>query len=197
MSIVAIQGIRGSYSEQATRKMFGTAAEILECENFSDAFRTLLENRAEYAVIPFKNKIVGAIETPHELLKNTDLKILDELHLEVRHVLAGTSSATFENLKTVRSHVEALKQCRKFLSGNHNLQQIIGADTASSIRRIVEENDAQNAAIGSERAAEIYGAKIIKENIADDTENWTTFYLLSQRKNEEIFKPQIYTDRRG
>lgn len=178
MSIVAIQGVRGSYSEEATIKLLGESAEILECEKFEDAFHSLIESRAEYAVIPFTNKIVGAIETPNALLKNSELKILDELPLEVRHVLVGTSDAQFENLKTVRSHVEALKQCRRFFSNNLNLQQIIGADTASSIRRIVEENNPQNAAIGSRRAAEIYGAKILKENIADDLENWTTFYLL-------------------
>lgn len=178
MSVVAIQGVRGSYSEEAARVMFGTSADILECLKFEDAFQSLLESRAEYAVIPFKNKIVGAIETPHELLKNTDLKILDELPLAVRHVLVGTNDAKFESLTSVRSHVEALKQCRKFLSNHQNLQQIIGADTASSIKRVVEENDSRNAAIGSRRAAEIYGAKILQENIADDAENWTTFYLL-------------------
>ncbi len=178
MSVVAIQGVRGSYSEEATLKLLGASAEILECHRFEDAFQSLLENRAEFAVIPFRNKIVGAIETPHRLLKNTNLKILDELPLEVRHVLVGTNDAEFENLISVRSHVEALKQCRKFFSNRQNLQQIIGADTASSIKRIVEENDAQNAAIGSRRAAEIYGAKILREEIADEAENWTTFYLL-------------------
>ena len=178
MNVVAIQGVRGSYSEEATFKLLGEAAEILECRKFEDAFQSLLQNRAEYAVIPFSNKIVGAIETTHELLKKTDLKILGELPLEVRHVLVGTNEAQFENLKSVRSHVEALKQCRNFLTNNSQLNQIIGADTASSIRRIVEENNPANAAIGSRRAAEIYGAKILRENIADDTENWTTFYLL-------------------
>lgn len=178
MSIVAIQGVRGSYSEEATHRLLGKSAEILECQKFEDAFQSLLENRAEYAVIPFSNKIVGAIATPHELLQNSDLKILDELPLEVRHVLVGTNDAKFEDLKSVCSHVEALKQCRRFLSSNQNLEQIIGADTASSIRRVVEENDLCNAAIGSKKAAEIYGAKILKENIADDAENWTTFYLL-------------------
>ncbi|MCY7347877.1 MAG: hypothetical protein LH614_16895 [Pyrinomonadaceae bacterium] len=178
MSVVAIQGVRGSYSEEATFRLLGASIEILECEKFADAFQSLLENRAEYAVIPFVNKIVGAIETPHELLKNSDLKILDKLPLEVRHVLVGTNDAEFENLQSVRSHVEALKQCRVFLTQNRQLNQISGADTASSIRRIVAEDDARNAAIGSQRAAEIYGAKILKENIADEAENWTTFYLL-------------------
>ena len=105
---------------------------------------------------------------------------MDELHLEVRHVLVGTNAARFENLKSVRSHVEALKQCRKFLSVNPDLQPVIGADTASSIRRIVEENITQHSAIGSRRAAEIYGAKILRENIADETKNQTTFYLLQR-----------------
>ena len=180
MSIVAIQGVRGSYSEEATRKMCGAAAEILECAGFEEAFQSLLENRAEYAVIPFQNKIVGAIKSTNDLLKLTKLKIADKLPLEVRHVLVGTDDARFEDLKSVCSHIEALKQCRAFLSNQQHLRRVIGADTASSIRQIVEENESQNAAIGSRRAAEIYGAKILRENIADDTENWTTFYLLKK-----------------
>ena len=179
MNLVAIQGICGSYSEEAAYKLLGRRAGILECVDFQQTFDALLSKRANYAVIPFKNKIVGEIETPHILLSQTNLRILEELPLEVRHVLVGTNRARFENLRQVRSHVEALKQCRKFLSENRKLRQIIGADTASSIRRIVEENTAENAAIGSRRAVEIYGGKILKENIADDLENWTTFYLIS------------------
>ncbi|CAN5248588.1 hypothetical protein BH10ACI1_BH10ACI1_11740 [soil metagenome] len=178
MSLVAIQGIKGSYSEEATLKLFGGKARILECADFAETFQTLQSGNANYAVVPLKNKIVGEIESAVSLFKKTALRVLDELPLEVRHVLVGTQNATFENLKTVRSHIEALKQCRKFLSEHNQFQQIIGADTASSIRRIVDENNAENAAIGSRRAAEIYGAKILKENIADDLENWTTFYLI-------------------
>jgi len=178
MSLIAIQGVKGSYSEEAVLKMFGNTAQILECEDFAEMFQTLQNGNANYAVVPLKNKIVGEIEIAVNLLKQTSLKVLDELPLEVRHVLVGTQNAEFESLKSVRSHVEALKQCRNFLSKHAQLQQNIGADTASSVRRIIEENAAENAAIASRRAAEIYGAKILKENIADDLENWTTFYLI-------------------
>lgn len=178
-NLVAIQGIKGSYSEEAARKLFpGKKAQVLECLNFEQTFDAVVSKRANYAVVPFKNKIVGEIETTHILLEQTDLRILEELPLEIRHVLVGTKNASFENLKSVRSHVEALKQCRIFLSKHQKFRQVIGADTASSIRRIVEENNVENAAIGSRRAAEIYGAKILQENIADSLENWTTFYLL-------------------
>ena len=178
MSLVAIQGVRGSYSEEATHKILGADAEILECVDFEATFLAIELGKARWAVVPVENKIVGEIETPQRLLKRSGLRILERLPLEVRHVLVGTEDSKFENLVTVRSHVEALKQCRRFLSANKHLTQVIGADTASSIRRIVDEAVSTNAAIGSRRAAELYGAKILRENIADDLENWTTFYLI-------------------
>ena len=178
MSVVAIQGVKGSYSEEATQKILGGDAEILECSDFEAAFSAVEHGIAAWAVIPVENKIVGEIEIPQRLLKQSSLRILERLPLEVRHILAGTPDAEFENLTSVRSHVEALKQCQRFLSSHKNITQIIGADTASSVRRIVDENILVNAAIGSRRAAELYGAKILRENIADDIENWTTFYLI-------------------
>ena len=178
MSVVAIQGVRGSYSEEATLRIMGDSAEILECHDFAETFSAIDSKRAEFAVLPVRNKIVGEIETPIDLLRKSGLRVLDQLPLEVRHVLAGTQDAEIEHLISVRSHIEALKQCGKFLSTHGNLTQLIGADTASSVRRVVNAGVAENAAIGSRRAAEIYGAKILREDISDDIENWTTFYLI-------------------
>lgn len=175
---VAIQGIKGSYGEEAARKIFGAAAEIVECADFELTFQAVLSEKARYAVVPFINKIVGAIEKPHALLKQTKLRILDECSLDIRHVLIGTRNGSREDLEIVRSHPEALKQCRHFLAKNPNLRQISGADTASCVRQIVEENNRAQSAIGSCRAAKIYRAKILEKDIADDAENWTVFYLL-------------------
>jgi prephenate dehydratase len=178
MSLAAIQGVRGSYSEDATFRILGANTDILECADFEETFQAIASRKAEYAVVPVRNKIVGEIEATVALMKANRFRVLDELPLQVKHVLVGTPDANFENLRTVRSHVEALKQCKRFLSGYPQITQVIGADTASSVRRIVEGAKAENAAIGSVRAAEIYGAKIIREDVADDLENWTTFYLL-------------------
>ncbi|MBC7900995.1 MAG: hypothetical protein H7070_13195 [Saprospiraceae bacterium] len=178
MNLVAIQGVRGSYSEEATIKILGKDAEILECEDFEATFSAIEIGTAKWGVVPVENKIVGKIEIPRRLLKRSGLRILEKLPLKVRHVLAGTGDSEFEDLISVRSHVEALKQCRRFLSANSHIVRVIGADTASSVRRIVDEGVPTNAAIGSRRAAELYGAKILRENIADDIDNWTTFYLI-------------------
>jgi len=178
MSLIAIQGIRGSYSEEAAEKMFGEDVRILECADFEQTFAAVLQRKTVYALVPLKNKIVGEIKSATAILNKTDLKILEEFSLEIRHVLIGASTAEFSKLQTVASHEEALKQCRKFLSEHTNLQTETGRDTASCVKKVVEENDFKKAAIGSRRAAEIYGGKILKENIADEAENETTFYLI-------------------
>jgi prephenate dehydratase len=178
MTRVAIQGVIGSYSEEAVRAIFGDEATIVECHDFDATFAAIDNGMVDNAVIPVENKIVGPISGAVDLLESKNYNVLERMPLKVRHVLAGTRDAKFEDLVSVRSHVEALKQCRTFLAANPNLTQVVGADTASSIRRIVEEGDSTHAAIGSRRAADLHGAEIIRENIADDIDNWTIFYLI-------------------
>jgi prephenate dehydratase len=175
---VAIQGINGSYSEEAAHLLLGADASIVECRDFETTFDAVRRGEAEGAVVPVENKIVGRIGQSTDLLEAGGFRVLDKLPLKVLHVLAGTADAKIEKLVSVRSHVEALKQCRRFLTSHPQLKQVIGADTASSIRRIVEEGHPAKAAIGSRRAAELYGATILAEGIADDEDNWTTFYLI-------------------
>ena len=177
MNSVAIQGIHGSYSEAAARQLRPNA-EIVECRDFAETFRAVETGKAGYAVVPVENKIVGEIEGTASVIKSGRFRIVERIQIGVEHVLAGTENAEFGTVATVRSHVEALKQCRKYIGANPRWIEVIGSDTASSVKRIVEQGDPANAAIGSRRAAEIYGAKIIAENIADDDGNWTAFCLI-------------------
>ncbi len=182
MSRVAIQGIKGSYSEEAKDRLAGRNAELVECKDFRSTFEALRIGKADLAVVPVSNKIVGEIKQPADEIRSGSFKVLDQLPLRVDHVLLGTPNADIRELDTVCSHVEALKQCRKFLDSHPDWSQIICADTAAGVRRVVKGKDRRNAAIGSRRAAEIYGAKILAEHIADDVDNWTTFYLIGTQE---------------
>lgn len=183
MSIVAIQGVRGSYSEEATRNLLGEDAEIVECLDFAATFNAVANSQAEFAVVPVENKIVGEIAGAVNLLRQGKFTVHDRFVLRVEHILAGTVHSSLNRIATVRSHSEALKQCGRFLGERKGWKLIVGADTASSIRRIVEEGVSEDAAVGSRRAAEMYGANILAEEIADDLDNWTTFLLIG--KNTE------------
>ncbi|PYT01004.1 MAG: hypothetical protein DMF63_04905 [Acidobacteria bacterium] len=175
---VAIQGVRGSYSEEAATNIFGEDTSIVECSNFEATFAAVREGNADHAVIPIENKIVGRIAATSKLLRTNRNRVIEKLPIRVRHVLAGVPYASFEDVVSVRSHIEALKQCRRFFTKHPNIRQVVGADTASSIRNVVRDGDESNAAICSRRAAELYGADIILETIADDVDNWTVFYVI-------------------
>jgi prephenate dehydratase len=178
MTRVAIQGVRGSYSEEAAMNLFGVDTRIVECANFEATFAAVRHGDADHAVIPVENKIVGRIAATNKLLRVNHNRVIDKLPIRVRHVLAGVPGATFDDVVSVRSHIEALKQCRRFFAKNPDIRQVVGADTASSIRNVIREGDVANAAICSRRAADLYGADIILDAVADDVDNWTVFYVI-------------------
>lgn len=174
----AIQGTRGSYSEMAAIKALGSDIEILGCDTFDEAFAILRSGLAEYAVIPKRNSTVGEIVSTKEHLKAADIEVIDTLDVEVRHVLAGSVEASFEDITHVYSHPEALRQCSEFLEATPQLTPVEAVDTAASLRDIVWENDVRSAAICSEAAAELYGGVILKRDVADTKDNITTFVVL-------------------
>ena len=67
MSIVAIQGIKGSYSEEAAVKLLGKDASIAECDDFAETFAAFESKSADYVVVPVENKIVGTIQMPADI----------------------------------------------------------------------------------------------------------------------------------
>jgi prephenate dehydratase len=178
MTRVAIQGVRGSYSEEAATHIFGADTRIVECLNFEATFAAVRTGDADHAVIPVENKIVGRIAATSKLLRTHRNPVIEKLPIRVRHVLAGVPDASFDDVSSVRSHIEALKQCRRFFTKNAHIRQVVGADTASSIRTVIRDGNIANAAICSRRAAELYGADILLETVADDVDNWTVFYVI-------------------
>ena len=178
---VAIQGIKGSYSEEAAVEMLGREVALIECADFAAAFDTVGTARAECAVVPLRNSIVGEIGRVARLLEKGGVEVERELTLEINHVLAGTVDSHLGSVTTVLSHPEALKQCSDFLSLYTQIDQVVAADTASSISLIAARGDKRSAAIGSPRAALMYGAKILRGGIANTRDNKTTFGLIVRK----------------
>ena len=115
-----------------------------------------------------------------DLLLASSLHIAGEVVLPISLYLIGPSGATLESVRTVESHPVALGQCETFLSENHHLTRVEADDTAGSVHRAVASGDPTRAAIGSIRAAELYGGNILREHVEDHTENYTRFVLLAE-----------------
>jgi chorismate mutase/prephenate dehydratase len=178
---VAFLGERGTFSEEAAKKLLGDACATVPRPTFEELFTSIDEGAADYILAPLENSLVGLVHRCHDLLlENASLGIAAEIILPISHFLIGCRDATLESVETVESHPVALAQCTHFFAAHPHLKRIATDDTASSVRRVVESGDIRRAAIAGKQAAEIYGGSILKEHLEDNSENYTRFVLLTR-----------------
>ena len=79
----------------------------------------------------------------------------------------------------MRSHIQALSQCRK-VTRALGLREIPHADTAGAAAEIAERGDITEAAIASELSGQIYGLQTLKEGIEDAQHNTTRFLVMAR-----------------
>jgi prephenate dehydratase len=130
-------------------------------------------------MIPIENSVAGRVADIHHLMPTSDLHIVAEYFLPVRHQLMAPKGAQLSAIKSVESHVMALGQCRNIIR-RLGLKPIVAADTAGSAREVAERGDKSRAAIASRLAAEIYGLDILAEDVEDEAHNTTRFVVLAR-----------------
>jgi prephenate dehydratase len=175
---VAFQGDEGAYSHLASIEVF-PEAEIKPCATFEDAFQLAKQNSEIKIVIPIENSLVGRVADIHYLIPKYKLQIHAEHFHKVSHNLLGIKGSKIENIKTVRSHSQAIGQCQKVIIEN-KLKTIIAADTAGSAKYISEKKDKSESAIASKLAAKIYNLEILKTDIEDEPGNITRFLIMGR-----------------
>lgn len=185
---VGYQGEPGAYSEEAVVTYFGDQqATPVPCTTFDDAFDKLAGGDLDVAVLPIENSYAGDVGEVYDLLRRTDMWIFDELALPVRHCLLALPGISLEQIKFVRSHPQALSQCRTFIR-DHGLWPEPIHDTAAAARQVAEERRVDTAAIASKRAAQHYGLEILAEGIQDSADNTTRFLVIAPP--DSSFRPQ-------
>ncbi len=177
-SLIAFQGARGAFSEEAARKLVGAEIEVLPCERFEDVFRNLKKGTVTGAVVPIENTLAGSVHENYDHLVNFELPIIAETSVRIVHNLIARKSVPFSRIRRAYSHPVALNQCLDFFAKNPQIERIPFYDTAGSVKMIVEEGLEDAAAIASSVAAYIYGARVLRRSIESDRQNFTRFFLL-------------------
>ena len=189
---ISIQGELGAYSHIAANDLF-SGAEIKTCTTFEETFKQAYEDENCKIIIPIENSLAGRVADIHYLLPKYKLQIHGEYFLSVEHNLLCKPDASMKDIKSVRSHAQAIGQCQKIIIKN-NFQSIISADTAGSAKDLSEGNDKSIAAIASELSAKIYKLKIIQKNIEDEKGNVTRFLIMGKNPLQPEYneKKKIY-----
>lgn len=175
---VTFQGERGAFSEVAARKLLGKRVELTPSPSFEEAFRRLSRGDVDCGVLPIENTLAGSVHENYDLLLRYRLRIVGETQVRIVHNLIAAPGLKFAAIKRVFSHPVALGQCRTFFRVHRQLQPVPFYDTAGSVKMLMEKHPSDAAAIASQAAAPIYGARILRRGIEDDKENYTRFFLL-------------------
>jgi len=187
VTVVAFQGERGAYSESAVYKFFGADTEVKPCKDFRDVFESVDKQETPYGVVPVENSLEGSVNQNYDLFLKYDLNVRGEVIVKIEHCLIVNTGAKLESIKAVYSHPQALAQCRRYLEKT-KWEITPTYDTAGSVKIIKEQKLLNAAAIASQRAAEIYSMQILARDIADNKENYTRFFVLSQEDSEPTGK---------
>ena len=175
----AFQGERGAYSESAVYAFFGEKAEVKPCRDFKDVFESVEKRETQFGIVPIENSLEGSVNQTYDLFLTHCLKVSGEVIIRISHCLIANPNTSLEKVKTVYSHPQALAQCRRFLE-RLGSELIPTYDTAGSVKMLKEKGLKDAAAIASEKAAELYGMKILAREIEDTPTNCTRFFVISK-----------------
>ena len=181
---IAYQGVAGCYRESCAKKMY-PGWETIPCKTFDECFERSSKDSSVKSLIPESNKTTGNIGVEYLIFKYR-LNIYAEHFFPINHNLLGIKGSKLSEIKDVYSHAQALSQSSSFIKKNKLIENV-RADTAGSAKYVSEANDKTKSAIASSLSAEIYGLKILQENVQDDKDNVTRFLLLGK----DIFQPDF------
>ena len=199
MKRVAIQGGLGAYHGIAAEKFFSDdEVEIIPCITFRDIFKCIEKDPNVIGIMAIENTIAGSLLPNYELLKEYKLAIAGEYKLRISHCLAVLPGQTIHDIREIQSHPIALMQCKDFLNTIPGVKVVEHEDTALAARDIQVGELKGQAAICSERAAEIYGLQVLATGIETNKRNFTRFLIFGNdwvvdeiQKNEVINKASI------
>ena len=155
---VAIQGIEGSYSFLASKQFFGSNKDIVfrKMKTFDEVVEAVEDSSADYAVLPIENTTSGSITEVYDSLTSSNLHIVGEEILQVKHCLLGLEDIPLNKIKKIYVHYQAARQCSKFLKSLPQAEIVFFEDTAKSVQKIKEEGINEYAAIASLETADIF-----------------------------------------
>lgn len=187
--ITSIQGIRGSFHDQAASEFFGKKYQALECKSFKETCVKLQSGDADCAAMAIENSIAGSLLPNYGLMQEHNLAIIGEVYLPIKLYLMGLPGVQFEDIKYVQSHPIAIRQCVEFFEEFPDKQLLEKNDTAACAKEIADKKLEDTFAIAGAHNAKLYGLEIKERRIEKTSKNFTRFLIL-QREGQDYVKAE-------
>ena len=182
---IAFLGPEASFTQLTATQLFPNE-ELIPKANILDCFLAVQNNEVDKAVVPLENSIEGTVSMTLDYLYQTpEIRVEAEAVMPIaHHLMIHPSQENDTEIEKIYSHPQALAQSFHFL--NQNYPEATKQDftsTAAAAKRVSENPDRKIAAVANKFAAELYGLKIINDNIHDVEENHTRFIVISKTEN--------------
>lgn len=176
----------GTYSHRAATWLadaYGLhAAMLTPYPSILDLLDGLDQHEIYAAIAPLENSIEGSVLVTLDRLRLCLMTIRAELTIPIRHSVFILPDAKQSEIRVVRSHPQALAQCRNTLRRLFPAARHEDADsTAGALHSIAKEGDRTLAAVGSFEAGRDLPLVRIVEDAQDHPYNETRFALLTRR----------------
>jgi chorismate mutase/prephenate dehydratase len=183
-TVIAYQGTDGAWGQIAAMRHFSVRAGDVEYRAF-DTSREMLETvgsgSVHFAMLPIENTTAGSINETYDLLARLDVAIVGEEIQKIDHCLLAIEQVPLERIKRILADPQAIEQCATFLAGLPHSQVESLANTGIAARRVRQDQDLSQAALGSEEAARRWGLTVIAREVMDHRENYTRFVVVGPR----------------
>jgi prephenate dehydratase len=182
---VGYLGPPGTFAEEALLRLVGPEPEqqLVPYPTVIDAIQAVDRGDVPEALVPIENSIEGSVNATLDQLAASEgaVQIHAEIVHPIRHHLVARPGVARGALTRVLSHPHAPPQCTTYLRANLPDIEIVAANsTADAVRIVAEETTESWGAIGTLRAADIYGCEVLAADIEDSRENATRFVLLGR-----------------
>lgn len=182
-------GPPGSFSHEAAQKQFGSSVSFEDLREIEGVFTEVVRGHVDYGMVPIENSAHGGVAEALDAFRRyaSDVNIYAEVQLGVRQALLANCQPS--EVKRIHSKPEALSQCRKWLATQYPKAELVPAVSTSRAVQIAKAEGlldetpggAGSAAIGSKLAGQLYGVQVLFENIEDDPNNVTRFFVISKQ----------------
>ncbi|MDH4230215.1 MAG: prephenate dehydratase [Nitrospirota bacterium] len=177
---VAYLGPFATFTHQAALAYFGSSCNFIPRPTIRDVLGAIEKSAATYCVVPVENSTEGSVSVTLDAVADSELNVCGEIVSRIHHCLL-TREESLGGIETVLSHPQPLAQCRTWLENNlPGVRCVETASTARAAERALGEPG--TAAIASRLAAEVYGLKMLAENIEDSASNRTRFWVVSKER---------------
>jgi chorismate mutase/prephenate dehydratase len=174
---IGFLGPVGSFSHAATVRKFGSSVEYVDLADISSVFEEVVRGHTDYGMVPVENSIHGGVIDTLDAFLHSSARICAEVKITIHHNLLAKEP--WEQVKRIYSKPEVFSQCRNWLSSTAKGRDIQASASTSKAAELAA-SESGSAAIGSNMAGELYGLHILFENIEDNPDNVTRFFVIGR-----------------